>query len=60
MAEARKPNFPRLITLFLAFIGCVVTVLPFVFPVGANPAPFILVGAGVAVIALALFLFLSM
>jgi len=37
MAEARKPNLPRLITLFLAFIGCVVTVLPLVFPVGANP-----------------------
>jgi hypothetical protein len=60
MAEARKPNLPRLITLFVAFIGCVVTVLPLVFPVGANPAAFILVGAGVAVIALALFLFFSM
>ena len=59
MAEAKKSNIPRLITLFLAFVGCVVTVLPLIFPVGANPVPFILAGSGVAVIALALFLFFS-
>lgn len=59
MAKSEKPNLPRLITLFVAFIGCVVTSLPFLVSVGPNPIPFILVGSGVAVIALALFLFFS-
>ena len=59
VGEAKKSNLPRLITLFIAFVGCVVTVLPLLFSVGANPVPFILVGSGVAVIALALFLFYS-
>jgi hypothetical protein len=59
VGEAKKSNLPRLITLFIAFVGCVVTVLPLLFSVGANPVPFILVGSGVAVIALALFLFFS-
>ena len=59
MAEARTPNLPRLITLFIGFIGCVVTAMPFVASVGASPVPFILVGSGAVVIALALFLFFS-
>ncbi|HSB79602.1 MAG TPA: hypothetical protein VLM91_12500 [Candidatus Methylomirabilis sp.] len=59
MAKSEKPNLPRLITLFVAFIGCVVTALPFTLSVGPSPTPFILVGSGVAVIALALFLFFS-
>jgi hypothetical protein len=60
MAEARTPDLPRLITLFIVFIGCVVTALPFVASVGASPVPFILTGSGAAVIALALFLFFSL
>ena len=60
MVEARTPNLPRLLTLFTAFSGCVVTALPFVTFVGASPVPFILVGSGAAVIALALFLFFSL
>jgi hypothetical protein len=31
MAEARKPNLPRLITLFIAFIGCDVST-----PIGSS------------------------
>jgi hypothetical protein len=38
----------------------VVTALPFVASVGASPVPFILVGSGAAVIALALFLYFSL
>ncbi len=60
MDEATKPNLPRLISLFIAFIGCVVTALPFTITVGADPVPFILWGSGVAVVALALFLFFSL
>ncbi len=60
MDEATKPNLPRLISLFIAFIGCVVTALPFTVTVGADPVPFILWGSGVAVVALALFLFFSL
>lgn len=59
MAKSEKSNLPRLITLFVAFIGCVVTSVPFLVAVGPNPIPFILVGSGVAVVALALFLFFS-
>jgi hypothetical protein len=60
MAAAKTPNLPRLITLFIAFSGCVVTALPFVATMGASPVPFILVGYGVAVSALTLFLFFSL
>jgi hypothetical protein len=60
MEKAEKSKISRLMTLFIAFIGCVVTALPFVFFVGAEPIPFILTGSGVAVIALALFLFFSL
>jgi hypothetical protein len=56
----RKGNMPRLISLLLAFIGCVVTAVPFIFQLGADPAPLILIGSGVTVIALGLFLFFSM
>ena len=59
MAEQKKSNLPRLISLFVAFVGCVVTAVPFLFHVGGDPAPMILVGSGVTVIALGLFLFFS-
>ncbi len=60
MPRTGKPNLPRLISLIMALIGCVVTSLPFVFSVGAAPIPFILVGSGLTVISLALFLFFSL
>lgn len=58
MAEAKKTNLPRLISLFIAFLGCVVVTVPIVFPL-TNPAPLILIGSGVTVVALGLFLFFS-
>ena len=58
MAEASKSSVPRLISLFVAFLGVVVTAVPFLYEVG-SPAPLILVGSGVAVIALGVFLFFS-
>ena len=59
MEETKKPNLPRLVSLFVAFLGCVVAGVPFLFPVGGDPAPLILIGSGVAVVALGLFLFFS-
>jgi hypothetical protein len=58
MAEAKKPNLPRLLSLFVAFLGCVVVAVPIIFPL-ANPAPLILIGSGVTVVALGVFLFFS-
>jgi hypothetical protein len=61
MAESKKPSLPRLLSLFIAFVGCVVTVVPLLFPayLGTNPTVVILVGSGVTVISLGLFLFFS-
>ena len=58
MAEAKKSNLPRLIWLFIAFLGSVVVAVPIMFPL-ANPALLILIGSGVTVIALGIFLFFS-
>jgi hypothetical protein len=58
MTDERKSNLPRLLSLFIAFLGCVVVVVPIVFPL-TNPAPLILIGSGVAVVALGVFLFFS-
>ncbi len=52
-------NVPRLLSLVVALLGCVVTAVPFFFQVGADPAPLILIGSGVTVVALGLFLFFS-
>jgi hypothetical protein len=58
--SAVKPrNLPRLLTLFIAFIGCTVTSLPFLYAM-TTPVPLILIGFGVTVVALALFLFFSL
>lgn len=57
--EKKKSSLPRLLSLFVAFIGCVITVVPFAFGMSSDPAPIILVGSGVTVIALGLFLFFS-
>jgi hypothetical protein len=43
----------------VALLGCVVTAVPFFFHIGADPAPLILIGSGVTVVALGLFLFFS-
>ena len=58
MANDRTPNHRRLICLFIAFLGCVVVALPILYDL-APPAPLILIGSGVTVVALALFLFFS-
>lgn len=59
MADAKKTNVARLVSLFVAFLGCVVTAVPFIFSVGGDPAPLILIGSGVTVVALGVFLFFS-
>jgi hypothetical protein len=60
MLEAKtKNNYPRIVSLLVALLGCLVTAVPFMFGVGGDPAPIILVGSGVTVIALGLFLFFS-
>jgi hypothetical protein len=56
---AKQGSMPRLISLLIALCGCLVTALPFVFSVGGNPVPLILIGSGVTVVALGLFLFFS-
>ena len=60
MAEAKKSNLPRLVSLLIALVGCVVTAVPFAVNIGGNPAPLILIGSGVTVVALGLFLFFSL
>jgi hypothetical protein len=59
MAEAKKTSIPRLVSLLVAFIGCVIVAVPIIFGVVGNPALLILIGSGVTVIALGLFLFFS-
>ncbi|HTU00293.1 MAG TPA: hypothetical protein VMG58_00705 [Candidatus Sulfotelmatobacter sp.] len=60
MADRKRPgNMPRLVSLFVALVGCVVTAVPFFFQLGGDPAPIILIGSGVTVVALGLFLFFS-
>jgi len=56
--EKKKVNLARVLSLFIAFVGCVVVAVPILFPL-ANPALLILVGSGVTVIALGVFLFFS-
>jgi len=58
MAEAKKPSLSRLFSLFVAFLGCVVTAVPLLYNVG-EPVPLILMGSGVTVVALGVFLFFS-
>jgi hypothetical protein len=58
MADEKKPNLPRLLSLFVAFLGCVVVAVPILFQL-TTPAPLILIGSGVTVVALGVFLFFS-
>ncbi len=57
--EKKKSSLPRVLSLIVALIGCVITAVPFAFGMHGDPAPIILVGSGVTVIALGLFLFFS-
>ncbi len=59
MTDDKSPNIPRLVSLLIAFLGCVVTAVPILLSL-ENPAPVILFGAGVTVVALGLFLFFSL
>jgi hypothetical protein len=60
MTEAKKKSsLARVTSLFIALLGCVVVAVPIVFPL-TNPAPLILIGSGVTVVALGLFLFFSL
>jgi uncharacterized RDD family membrane protein YckC len=56
--EKKKVSLARLLSLFIAFVGCVVVAVPILFPL-ANPVLLILLGSGVTVIALGVFLFFS-
>ena len=57
--QMRFEKGARLVCLFLAFIGVVVTAVPIAFQLESYYAPLILVGCGIAVISLAVFLYLS-
>jgi hypothetical protein len=59
MAEVKKTSLSRLFSLFVAFLGCVVSTVPLMYNVG-EPVPLILMGSGVTVVALGVFLFFSM
>ncbi len=59
MAEPTKTSIPRLVSLFVAFLGCVIVAVPIIFGGMGNPVLLILIGSGVTVIALGLFLFFS-
>jgi hypothetical protein len=56
---AKTANMPRLVSLLVALLGCVITAVPILFQLGGDPAPMILIGSGVTVVALGLFLFFS-
>ncbi len=58
VARSMPSNLPRLLSLFVAFLGCTVVAVPLYFTL-TQPAPLILLGSGIAVVALGLFLFFS-
>ena len=58
-ATMAKPTpYPRLVSLLVALVGCVVVAIPIVFPL-TEPAPLLLIGSGITVVALGGFLFFS-
>jgi hypothetical protein len=58
-ATMAKPTpYPRLISLFVGLMGCVVVAIPALFPL-TEPVPLLLIGSGVTVVALGGFLFFS-
>lgn len=58
-SQMRFEKGARLVCLLLAFIGVVVTAVPIAFQLEPYYAPLILVGCGIAVISLAVFLYFS-
>jgi len=56
--EAKTASFPRLLSLFIAFLGCVVAAVPITCPL-TYPAPLNLFGSGVTMVPSAGFLFFS-
>lgn len=58
LARTLPSNLPRLVSLFVAFLGCTVVAVPLYFPL-TQPAPLILIGSGITVVALGVFLFFS-
>ena len=58
-AETRFEKGARLVCLVMALVGVVVTAVPFRFQLEPYYVPLILVGSGIAVIALAAFLYYS-
>lgn len=59
-ATTAKPvTYSRLISLLVALMGCVVVAIPAIFPL-TEPAPLLLIGSGVTVVALGGFLFFSL
>jgi hypothetical protein len=56
---AKPVGYSRLLSLFVAFLGCVVVTVPVLYPL-TEPAPLLLIGSGVTVIALGCFLFFSL
>jgi hypothetical protein len=58
-ATTAKPTpYPRLISLLVGLMGCVVVAIPALFPL-TEPVPLLLIGTGVTVVALGGFLFFS-
>ncbi len=58
MPGAERSSLRRLIALGTALLGVMVTTLPSLFPL-PSPAPLILIGCGVTVVALGSFLFVA-
>ncbi len=57
--ETRFEKGARLVCLVMALMGVVVTAVPILFQLEPYYVPLILVGSGIAVIALAVFLYFS-
>ena len=63
MAEQRQQtkteSIARLLCLLIALVGVIITAVPIMFTLEPNAVPLILVGCGVAVIALGTFMYFS-
>jgi hypothetical protein len=57
--QTRFEKGARLVCLIMALVGVIVTAVPIIFQMEPYYVPLILVGSGVAVIALAVFLYFS-
>ena len=57
--QTRFEKGARLVCLIMALIGVIVTAVPIIFQMEPYYVPLILVGSGIAVIALAVFLYFS-